>query len=178
VGGIVDAGSVRLVNGATGAQIGAAIVGDTAGDSIGAFVKALPNGNFVIISPMEDVGGNVDTGSMRLVNGVTGVPIGAPVTGDVLNLFGVISISVLANSDFVITLPLDDPGGVAVAGSARRMSGTTGAQIGSTIAGIAPGDLDLAFAAGSATGSFYVLTQSQADKNGLVDSGMVRLIAP
>jgi len=68
-------------------------------------------------------------------------------------------------------------GGVVDAGSVMLINGATGAQIGSTIAGTAAGDVIAAEVAGSATGDFYVLGLGRADKNGLVDSGLARVIA-
>ena len=56
VNSVVNAGSVMLVNGATGAQIGTTMAGDTAYDFLGsASVTALGNYNFVIASPADDV---------------------------------------------------------------------------------------------------------------------------
>jgi hypothetical protein len=50
--GILAAGSVRLMNGATGAQIGNAIAGDTENDNLGSGpVIVSANGNSVIIMP-------------------------------------------------------------------------------------------------------------------------------
>jgi len=67
---------------------------------------------------------------------------------------------------------------VADAGSVMLINGTTGAPIGSTIAGVVSGDVDQATVAGSATGNFFVLGLPAWDKNGLGDSGLARLIAP
>ena len=84
-GGLVDAGSVRLIDGNNGQQIGAALVGDEASDFLGSGgVTALPNGNFVIASPLDDNGGLAEAGSVRLIDGETGAQIGNAVTGAVV----------------------------------------------------------------------------------------------
>jgi len=113
------------VNGTTGAPIGSAIVGNAALDNLGlGGITALPNGNFVIVSHIEDVGGIVNAGSVRLVDGTTGAPIGSAITGGV------------------------------------------------------NGDVSGALVTPSAAGNFFILGLPLWNKNGIVDSGMVRLIAP
>ena len=178
VGGVADAGSVKLFDGTTGAPIGSTIADDGA-DRLGSGgVTALANGNFVIVSPNDDVGGVVNAGSVQLINGTTGAPIGSTIAGDAVNdLLGGGGVIALASNNFVIVSHTDDVGGVADAGSVQLINGTTGAPIGSTIAGSFAGDISLATVTGSATGDFYVLGLSRADNNGLVDSGLVRLIA-
>jgi len=180
VGGVVDAGSVMLINGTTGAPIGSTIVGDNAGDQLGlGGATALSNGNFAIASHNDDVGGMVNAGSVMLINGTTGAPIGSTIAGDNAGDFlGFGGVTALSNANFVIVSPLDDVGGVADAGSVMLINGTTGAPIGSTIAGVVSGDVDQATVAGSATGNFFVLGLPAWDKNGLGDSGLARLIAP
>ena len=180
VGGVVDAGSVKLFNGTTGLPIGSTVAGDDANDSLGSGgATALANGNFVIVSPSDNVGGVLNAGSVKLFNGTTGAPIGSTIAGDDLNdQLGAGGVTALADSNFVIVSPLDFVGGVLLAGSVKVFNGTTGAPIGSTIAGQASSDVLVATVAGSATGDFFVLGLSFANKNGLSDSGLVRLIAP
>jgi hypothetical protein len=114
----------------------------------------------------------------KLFNGTTGAPIGSTIAGDAVNdSLGSGGVTALANNNFVIVSPNDDVGGAAAAGSVKLFNGTTGAPIGSTIAGSFAGDVSLATVTGSATGDFYVLGLSRANNNGLVDSGLVRLIA-
>jgi len=67
------AGAVHLYNPFTQTLI-SSIFGDTANDSLGRNgITALANNNFVIASIYDDEGGIVDAGSVRLVNGATGV---------------------------------------------------------------------------------------------------------
>jgi len=88
VGGVVKAGSVRLVDGTTGLEIGLT-AGDDANDQLGfsiTGVTALANNNFVIAADLDDMGVVVDAGSVRLVDGVTGIPIvGGTITGSTAN---------------------------------------------------------------------------------------------
>ena len=182
-GGLVHAGSVRLVNGTTGAPIGSAIVGNAANDFLGSRlgggITALPNGNFVIASPEDDEGGIVDAGSVRLVDGTTGAPIGSAIVGDVAgDGLGSGGITALPNGNFVIVSHIEDVGGIVNAGSVRLVDGTTGAPIGSAITGGVNGDVSGALVTPSAAGNFFILGLPLWNKNGIVDSGMVRLIAP
>jgi hypothetical protein len=142
-------------------------------------VIALANGNFVIVSPWDDVGGVINAGSVKLFNGTTGAPIGSTIAGDFQgDKLGSGGVTALANGNFVIVSDSDNVGGVAVAGSVKHFNGTTGAPIGSTIAGQTSYDVLVATVAGSATGDFFVLGLPYADRNSLSDSGLVRLIAP
>ncbi|MCA8997567.1 MAG: hypothetical protein KDA80_11285, partial [Planctomycetaceae bacterium] len=153
--GGLDAGAVYLLNGATGELI-STITGSSSGDRIGedgggAFglggIRALSNGNFVIISPQwEDAGAKPDVGAVTFGNGITGISgvvssansligstagdqIGSPIyglqdTGE--NTSGVIA---LANGNYVVRSMNWDNGGVANAGAVtfgNGMTGTTG----------------------------------------------------
>ena len=77
VDGIEDAGSVMLVSGATGLQIGVTLVGDQEDDWLGySGVTALANNNFVVISSEDQVDSIPGAGSVKLVSGTTGAQIG------------------------------------------------------------------------------------------------------
>jgi hypothetical protein len=71
VGGVTDAGSVMLINGTTGSQIGSTITGDNASDNIGSLHLRLTNGNFVIVSSVDDVDSVSNAGSAMLISGTT-----------------------------------------------------------------------------------------------------------
>lgn len=178
VGAVEDAGSVRLINGTTGLEIGLT-AGDDANDQLGfsiTGVTALANSNFVISADLDDVG-LTDNGSVRLVDGATGIPIvGGTIAGSTLNdQLGSGGVTALANNDYVIVSPLDDEGGIDF-GSVRLIDGVTGIQIGASITGAVADDMNLATVTGSPDGDYYILGQSFADKNAMVDSGLVRLI--
>ena len=86
VSGISNAGSVMLINGSTGAQIGTTLSGNTANDYFGdSGITALSNNNFVIASSRDDVSGISDAGSVMLINGATGAQIGTTLAGDSAN---------------------------------------------------------------------------------------------
>ena len=71
------------MNGATGAQIGTTIAGNTAQDKLGySSVTALGNNNFVIASQYDDVNSVTDAGSVMLINGATGAQIGTTLAGN------------------------------------------------------------------------------------------------
>jgi Repeat of unknown function (DUF5650) len=178
VGSVSDAGSVMLVDGASGARIGSILAGDAPGDELGfGSITGLANGNFVIASVLDEVGGVSIAGSVTLVSGTTGARIGVTLAGDAVgDKLGAGGVTALANSDFIVVSPDDDVGGVADAGSVIVVNGATGAQIGSTLAGTAAGDMNAVAVAGSPAGDFYVLGVGQFDNNGLANSGLVRLI--
>lgn len=175
-GGIVDAGSVRLIDGTTGLQIGATFAGNTASEQAG-LVTAIDNGNYVITSPFADVGGTVDVGTVQLMNGTTGVQIGATIEGDVANdQLGFGSVVGLANDNYLISSVNDDVGGVVDAGSVMLVNGATGVQIGTTIAGDAAGDqLGLGTVVVLENNNF-VLGSSLDNEGGFSDAGSARLI--
>ncbi|MCP4877680.1 MAG: hypothetical protein GY896_19670 [Gammaproteobacteria bacterium] len=177
-GGIVGAGSVRLISGTTGAQIGSAIVGDTTNDRFGnGEVIALGNGNYVFASPSDDEAGVVNAGSVRLVNGTTGVQIGAALVGDVANdSLGSQGVTALSNNNFVIASSSDDEGGVVGAGSVRLASGVTGAQIGATIAGDVTSDFLGSDGVTALSNGNFVIASHFDNEGGITDAGSVFLI--
>ena len=56
------------------------------------------------------------------------------------------------------------------------IDGVTGIQIGASITGAVADDMSLATVTGSPDGDYYILGLSFADKNAMVNSGLVRLI--
>ena len=139
---VTDAGSVMLINGATGVQIGTTLAGNAAYDQLGqSSVTALGNNNFVIASRFDDDGtvspSVVNAGSVMLINGATGVQIGTTLVGNRENdCLGMSSVTALGNNNFVIASSSDDDGTTTVdAGSVMLINGATGVQIGTTLAG-------------------------------------------
>jgi len=176
--GLIDNGSVRLVSGVTGLEIDM-IAGDDNDDQLGLSVTgvtALANDNYVIASQLDD-SGLADKGSVRLVDGMTGTQVvGGTITGSTANdQLGSGGVTALANNDYVIVSPLDDEGGIDF-GSVRLVDGATGIQIGASITGTVAGDMSMATVTGSPGGDYYILGLSLADKNAVVNSGLVRLI--
>jgi len=133
---IQDIGLVVLVNGITGKLIGEPLVGNNSYDRIGSGgIAVLPNNNVVVLSPFDDVSGIRDVGSGRLVNSTTGNVIGEAIVGDQIDDFLEGKVTVLPNSNFVLSLPLDDIGALKDAGSVRLVDGSTGEVIGNLIEG-------------------------------------------
>ena len=178
VGGVSDAGSVRLMDGATGLQIGVAIAGDQASDQIGnGFVEQLENGNFVVVSPFDNVGAVALAGSVRIYDGASGAPIGAGIAGDNAgDAVGAGSIIPLGNGNIVVATPLDNVGGITFAGSVYLLDGVTGNPIGGVIvAGDAMGDsIGLGGIVDLANDNFAILSPGD-DIGVIVDAGSVRL---
>ena len=115
----LDAGSVRLVNGNTGAQIGAALVGDVAYDRLGSgSVTALVNNNFVIASDQDNENGITDAGSIIMVDGSTGAQIGDNFTGSVSGDFASVSITPSATGlyYYILSTSSADNGGMVDSG--------------------------------------------------------------
>jgi hypothetical protein len=178
VNGVNDAGSVMLVNGATGAQIGTTLAGNTASDQLGiSSVTALGNNNFVIASFLDDDGATtVDAGSVMLINGVTGVQIGTTLVGDTLrDRLGYSSVTALGNNNFVIASRYDDVNGVTDAGSIRQID-TTGTQV-SIIAGAATNDMNSISVTNASAHNFYVVSLSKFNNNSMTDSGFATVVA-
>jgi len=170
------AGSVRLMSGASGAQIGPTIEGDDANDSIGLFVTALGNDNFVIASPFDDVdpgsGNLVDAGSVRLVSGLDGTVLdlikGSTAGDTIFGLGGIGSggIIALSNNNYVIASP-----GPLLEGSVQLASGVDGTLIGTAINGNDPLSSAVTFVTAMTFGNYVI--SSTLDNGG---AGSVRLV--
>ena len=176
VNSVVNAGSVMLVNGATGAQI-KTIAGDTENDYLGhTSVTALGNNNFVIASLFDDVNSVVNAGSVMLVNGATGAQIGTTLAGDTQNDYlGESGVTALGNNNFVIASDVDDVNSVVNAGSIRQID-TTGTQV-SIIAGAVTNDMSNISVTNASAHNFYVVSLSKFDNNSMTDSGFATVVA-
>lgn len=142
VNGVSNSGSVRLVSGATGLQIGPTLAGDDVNDYFGTDsttennIAALSNDNFVVVSVLDDVGGIMDAGSVRLIDGATGLQIGTALVGDfVSDRLGSGGVTALGNNNYVVASPVDNEAMITDAGSVRLVDGATNLQIGPTLAG-------------------------------------------
>jgi len=173
---VVDAGSVILVSGATGAQIGSTFAGNATNDYLGfSGITALTNNNFVIASPYDDVGVS-DAGSVMLVNGATGALIGTIVGDTASDQLGYSFITALTNNNFVIASENDNVGGITDAGSVMLINGATGAQIGSTLAGNTASD-KLGFTGVAKLNNNHFVVASRYDNvDSVTDAGSIRQI--
>ena len=176
VNSVSNAGSVMLVNGATGAQIGTTLAVYCAGQAWRSSVTALGNNNFVIASMNDDVNSVTDAGSVMLINGATGVQIGTTLAGNTANdKLGMSSVTALGNNNFVIASRDDDVNGVTNAGSIRQID-TTGTQV-SIIAGAATNDMNSISVTNASAHNFYVVSLSKFDNYSLTDSGFATVVA-
>ena len=134
VGGNVDAGTIIL---AADVAVGPGfergrVSGSSANELLGASSpqRLSPSNDYVIRSTSADIGGNVDAGSVILVDRATGTEKGrvdGTSAGEFLGNFG---INVRASGNYVIRSTSADPGGIVNAGSVILASGTTGNEIG------------------------------------------------
>ncbi|WP_419811998.1 hypothetical protein [Bacterioplanoides sp.] len=177
---VTDSGSVRLINGRTGEQIGEAFVGDNQDDRIGfTGVAAFSNNNYLVSSQTDTVNGVTFAGSVQLFNGATGETIGTLKAGesatDQLGRSGIVELN---SGNYVVISFFDNENGIEDAGSVRLFSATSGEQIGDAIVGEAQFDMFIAVAQQGVGGDYYILSQNGADKGGLEDSGRVRIVVP
>ena len=151
-----------------------------ASNEFGSSVVILANGNIAVVAPFDSSVASF-SGAVHLYNPVTQTRIASiygNAAGDSLGPLAHTSITALPNGNFVIVSHIEDVGGIVNAGSVRLVDGTTGAPIGSAITGGVNGDVSGALVTPSAAGNFFILGLPLWNKNGIVDSGMVRLIAP
>ena len=130
-----NAGSIMLIDGATGAQIGTTLFGDSTDDFLGgeeSTIFVLSNNNFVVVSEDNNNGSPSvdDVGSVSLIDGATGALI-ETYYGDLTDeSLGSGEIEQLTNGNFVIASPYDGLGaGGNDEGSVKLINGTTGAVI-------------------------------------------------
>lgn len=121
--GVSNAGSVKLMNGSTGAVI-ASFYGTVENDHLGSgLVTALANGNFIFGSPHEDVGGMVNAGTLRVVNGSTGQLI-ETISGTAANdSVGNGDEAVFSNGSVAVGSESEAVSGVANSGRVRLING-------------------------------------------------------
>ena len=175
-GGILDAGSVTLVNGDTGAIIGTPVIGDDVSDQMGNNgITVLPNNNYVILTERDDDGINMDSGSAILINGSTGAMIGTPLRG-VKNdeRFGNRAIALNNNNYAVLSTGVDN-GAILNAGSVTLVDGTTGSIIGTPIRGDSTND-NIGQSGLALDNNNFVVASGRDDADGIFDAGSIMLI--
>lgn len=134
VGGLTDAGVVKLVSGTTGALI-SQTAGDVANDRLGycvsgAGIRQLATGVVLIASIYDSVeSGPSSAGSVQFLNPTSGAII-ASYSGDVNNdRLGFDSVDVLNNGWVSVRSRADTVAGMSGAGSIKLFNPTTGALI-------------------------------------------------
>lgn len=176
-GGPQDTGAVRLVDSQTGAQIGPTATGNERDDFLGGGgITVLPNNNYLIRSPLDDVAGMQNAGSVRLMNGNTGQQIAVLAGDQPMQFLGNGGVVALENGNYVVASFLEDNGPTTDVGAIRLMDGATGAQIGVTLYGdLVDDQLGRTGITPLASGNF-VIGSDLVDNGALVDAGSIALI--
>jgi len=138
-GPVADVGAATWCNGATGTTgpVTAAnsLIGGTAGDRVGAILRALTNGNYVVQSTLWDnpSGPVTDVGAVTWCNGATGTTgtvtsSNSLIGGTAIDNVGSTGVTALLNGNYVVrSLFWDNPSGsVADVGAATWGNGATG----------------------------------------------------
>jgi hypothetical protein len=114
------------------------LVGSTADDQVGSGgVKALANGNYVVVSPYWDNGGITDAGAVTWGNGAGGTTSVVSAANSLVgstaddrvgeNIYAFISaVTILTNGNYVVSAPKWDSGSVVDAGAVTWGNGTGG----------------------------------------------------
>jgi hypothetical protein len=177
--GAVDAGAITFCNATTGCAgmvVSAAnsLVGATAQDSIGgtANTTRLPNGNFVLRSPVWDNGGAANAGAVTLCSGTSGCSgvlsaansrVGTTASDTVGNLNSVVP---LTNGNFIVSVSDWDDGGTVDVGAVTFCTGSspcTGA--------VSAANSLIGSTAGDAVGNFSGAPVALPNGNYVVGSG-------
>jgi hypothetical protein len=133
-GAVADVGAVTWGDGAMGTSgvISStnSLVGSTSGDQVG-YVTALTNGHYVVSSGAWDSGTVADAGAATWCSGTAGCTGVISSTNSLVgssadDWVGSVSVTALANGNYVVRSPNWDNGPVADAGAATWCSGTTG----------------------------------------------------
>lgn len=133
-GAVVDAGAVTWGNG-SGGTIGPvssanSLIGSKTGDGTGTSVRALTNGNYVVLSPAWDNGAVIDAGAATWGDGSSGV---TGVIGPVKSLVGTASgdgvgdgMIAFENGNYAVSSPAWNHGTTSNAGAVTWANGSTG----------------------------------------------------
>ncbi|MEQ9666811.1 two-partner secretion domain-containing protein [Coleofasciculus sp. G2-EDA-02] len=172
IGGVVNAGTVILADGTTGAEIDR-ISGTNPEDFFGnSGITDLSNGNYVFGNPNADIEGVQNAGTVILANGTTGTEINRISGTNPEDFFGNGDIRILSDGNYVFANPNADIGGVVDAGTVILADGTTGEEI-SRLSGTNRNDK---FGSGGITalsnGNYLVASPAANNGAGQVDIGI------
>ena len=175
-GALAGAGALLLFDITTGAEIGRTS-GQSAGELFSQGTINSSSGNLIVSSTLADVGGNVDAGSVVVINGVTGTALGQLNGSSASEFFGTtVRVGFTVANTFVVESATADIGGLVDAGRVVMGSAVTGAQLGQvvgTTAGDQIGSTVDYFSTGAGT---YLIRSAVADVGGLVDAGTAILV--
>ncbi len=195
-GTAVDAGAVTLVNGITGlngvVSPANSLVGSKTDDQVGRIsifdlgVIALPNSNFVVLSPNWDNGSIVNVGAATWGSGTSGVTGSVSISNSLIgkrtdDAVGNGGITVLTNNNYLIRSSDWDNTGAANAGAVTWANGTSviSGEVSSsnslvgTIANDRMGLTESVQGVFPLTNGNYVVVCSKCDFGAVVDGGAV-----
>jgi hypothetical protein len=180
------------------------LVGQTAGDRIGGDptdnrvppVTILPNGNYLISSPLWDNGSIQNAGASTFVNGTTGItgfisPANSLVGQTANDKVGSYT-TVLQNGNYILGIPDWDRGSIVDAGASTFVSGTNGItgviSISNSLVGSSAGDMIGGTFTGfqgpfpislitELTNGNYVISTPLWDNGGITDAGAVMWVS-
>lgn len=180
-GSNVDAGAATFGNGTTGVSgvVGPenSLVGNNAGDRVGVDVRALTNGNYVVMSPNWDSPFFVDAGAATFGNGTSGI---SGFVNTFNTLFGIhdndqigsYGLTELATGNYVV----QSPNCLGGAGAVTFGNGETGAggpvSADNSLVGSSPDD-GVGFSVTPLTNGNYVVSSTSWDNGSAVDVGAV-----
>ncbi|MEQ9622311.1 beta strand repeat-containing protein [Coleofasciculus chthonoplastes] len=174
IGGMLNAGTMILANGTTGAEINR-ISGANRNDFFGSGeITGLSNGNYVFGNPFADIGGMLNAGTVILANGITGAEINRISGANLNDNFGSDAITALSNSNYVFGNTFAEIGGVQNAGTVILANGTTGAEI-SRISGTEQTDSFGSNDITALSNGNYVFGNQEAEIGVMLDAGTVIL---
>ena len=176
VGGVSDAGTAILVNSSLTA------LGRTNGTSANElfsqqFFSGVTGGNFLFRSPLADINGLTDAGTVKLVSGTTGTLIGETPGTSANEQFGGGSQISLINNGIAFTSQNADVGGLTDAGAIVQIDPTTGLEI-QRVVGISANERLGAFGQYTLNAGRLLFPSPDADVNGIVDAGRLVFFDP
>ena len=188
-GAIADAGAATFGSGTNGIvgviTASNSLVGGTAGDQVGsAGATALPDGNYVVASPLWDHGAIADAGAATLGSGAGGI-VGAITASNSLlggtanDQVGSGGVTALGNSQYVVRSPNWDHGAIADAGAVTfgaRTSGISGSvSAANSLVGSTAGDQVGSGGVTAAGIDDYAVNSPSWDHAAAADAGAVTL---
>lgn len=190
-GALTNIGAVTWCSGTSGGtgtvSPANSLIGSTANDAIGsdgvnvAIITALPNGNYVIGSPVWDNGGLTNAGASTLGNGTSGtvgtITAANSMVGTKTNdLVGVIRAAALADGNYVVGSSRWSNGATLNTGAATWCSKTTGCPSTITAANSLVGSTDDYVSSDGITAlpnGNYLVSSSSWSNDALTDVGAV-----